>query len=66
MSFPAFRSIEARSSRFGVLIAPAVLRPPVGLSLQTGAGRSGIQGLPRSASRRTVMALWPCLIAVET
>src|SRR5881392_3772890 len=33
---------------------------------QVGVGSAGIQGLPVSASRRTVMASWPCLMAVET
>ncbi len=33
---------------------------------QVGAGSSGIQGVPRSASCRTVRALRPCLMAVET
>jgi hypothetical protein len=31
-----------------------------------GDGVGGIQGLPMMASRRTSMALWPCLMAVET
>ena len=33
---------------------------------QVGTGRSGIQGRPRSASRKTVIMLRPCLAAVET
>ena len=33
---------------------------------QVGMGSGGIQGLPVMASWRTSMALWPCLMAVET
>ena len=47
----------------GRLVASGGVR--VVLIVQVGAGRSGIQGRPMSASRSTVIVLWPCFAAVD-